>query len=68
MEWTITVKEGRYVEIVTHGIADGGGSLEMARAITMTMREQKRENLEAGGPPVSLDLPAHSLSITRSIP
>ena len=41
MEWTITIKENQYVEIVTRGIADRSRSLDMAKAITMTMSEHK---------------------------
>lgn len=39
MEWTITIKEEQYVEIVTRGIADKNGSLAMAQAIATAMRE-----------------------------
>lgn len=41
MEWTITIKENQYAEIITRGIADRSGSLDMAKAITMTMSEHK---------------------------
>ena len=41
MEWTITVNEEKqYAEIVTSGIADRDGSLEMAKAISLAMREK----------------------------
>lgn len=42
MEWTITIKEEyQYAEIITSGIADGKGSLEMAQAIAIAMRKNK---------------------------
>ena len=37
MEWEITVHKN-FVEIVTRGIADKAGSLEMAKVITNTMK------------------------------
>jgi hypothetical protein len=39
MHWDIIVhEEDGYVEIVTRGVADGDGSLRMAKAIMQTMR------------------------------
>jgi hypothetical protein len=39
MEWNIVVHdEDRYVEVITNGIADRDGSLNMAKAIMHTMR------------------------------
>jgi hypothetical protein len=40
MEWEITVHKS-FVEIVTRGIADKAGSLEMAKAITSTMKRNR---------------------------
>jgi hypothetical protein len=38
MEWELMVhKEGRYIEIITKGVADYDGSLSMAKNITETM-------------------------------
>ncbi|MDY6988828.1 MAG: hypothetical protein SWQ30_12315 [Thermodesulfobacteriota bacterium] len=42
MEWTITLKEeDKYVEIVTSGIADREGSLNMAKAIATALSKLK---------------------------
>jgi hypothetical protein len=42
MEWAITIKEeNQYVEIVTSGVADKSGSLNMAKAITQVLSEHK---------------------------
>jgi len=42
MEWTISIKEkGQYVEIITGGVADRNGTLDMAKAIAETMSEHK---------------------------
>lgn len=42
MEWEIhRDPEGKYLEVVTRGVADQEGSLNMAKAITETMRQQR---------------------------
>jgi hypothetical protein len=42
MEWTITIKEdNQYVEIVTIGVADRDGTLDMAKAIAIAMGKNK---------------------------
>ncbi len=42
MEWELIVhKEGKYIEIVTQGVADYGSSLNMAKFITETMRKNR---------------------------
>ncbi|MDB9822922.1 hypothetical protein OAC89_04400 [Deltaproteobacteria bacterium] len=42
MEWTITInEESRHVEIITSGIADKGGSLDMAKAIALALSKYK---------------------------
>lgn len=42
MEWTITIREKeQYVEIITKGVADGKGSLDMAKAIAITMSKNQ---------------------------
>jgi hypothetical protein len=42
MEWELIFhKEGKYVEIITQGVADYDGSLDMAKCITETMRNNK---------------------------
>ena len=42
MEWSITVhEEERYAEIVTSGVADKDGSLEMARGMTPILERNK---------------------------
>jgi hypothetical protein len=42
MEWTITLnEENQYVEIVTNGIADRGGSLDMAKALFIVLSKKK---------------------------
>jgi hypothetical protein len=42
MEWKIVINdEDRYVEVTTSGIADKDGSLDMAKAITHTMRTNR---------------------------
>ncbi len=53
MEWETTIHRN-YIEIVTHGIAGKEKSLEMAKALTITMRRNKstrvlidHRNLEA---------------------
>ncbi|MFC1569452.1 hypothetical protein ACFL4L_04395 [bacterium] len=41
MKWTITVnEENQYIEIVTSGVADRKGSLDMAKAISVTMSKK----------------------------
>ncbi len=40
MEWEITVHKD-YIEVVTHGAADGKSSLKMAQAITSAMRSNR---------------------------
>jgi hypothetical protein len=42
MEWEITIhKDYKYVEIVTKGVADNHGSIEMAKSIAETMRHNR---------------------------
>ena len=42
MEWTITLdEENKYAAIVTRGIADRDGSLEMAKEISMILGKEK---------------------------
>jgi hypothetical protein len=42
MEWTITLnEENRYAEIVTSGVADRDGSLEMAKEISWVLNHSK---------------------------
>ncbi len=42
MEWTITVnEENQYIEVVTSGIADLDGSLNMAKAIPLALSNYK---------------------------
>ena len=42
MEWRIVIHdEDRYVEVITSGFADRDGSLNMAKAITHTMRTRR---------------------------
>ena len=42
MEWEITIhKDYKYVEIVTKGVADNQGSIEMAKSIAETMRHNR---------------------------
>ena len=42
MKWDIVVHdEDKYIEVITHGIADGEGSLNMAKAISQTMRAHR---------------------------
>lgn len=42
MEWTITIREKeQYVEIITKGVEDGKGSLDMAKAIAITMSKNQ---------------------------
>ena len=42
MNWDITIDErNKYVEIVTKGIADKDGSIEMAKTIAETMRHNR---------------------------
>ncbi len=40
MEWEITVHKN-YIEVVTHGVADGKSSLKMAQEITNAMRSNR---------------------------
>ena len=42
MKWKIVVHdEGKYIEVITSGIADGDGSLNMAKAIAQIMRAHR---------------------------
>jgi hypothetical protein len=42
MEWKIAINsERKYIEVITSGIADPAGSLEMAKAIAGTMRANR---------------------------
>ena len=42
MKWEIAVyDEDKYIEVITSGIADGDGSLKMAKAIAQTMRAHR---------------------------
>ena len=42
MKWEIVVHdEDKYIEVITSGIADGDGSLNMAKAIAQTMRAHR---------------------------
>ena len=42
MKWTITImEEYRYVEIVTSGVADTNGSLDMVKVINMALKKNK---------------------------
>lgn len=42
MDWKITIdKEKQYAEIVTSGVADKAGSLEMAIALPLALKEHK---------------------------
>jgi hypothetical protein len=42
MDWSIVIHdEGRYAEVITSGLADKDGSLDMARAISQTMRTHR---------------------------
>jgi hypothetical protein len=42
MEWTITInEENQYIEVVTSGIADSNGSLDMAKAIPLAISNYK---------------------------
>jgi hypothetical protein len=42
MEWELIAhKEGKYIEIITRGTADYDGSLNMAKIITETMRNDR---------------------------
>ena len=42
MQWKIGVlDEGKYVEVITNGIADADSSLNMAKAIAQTMRANR---------------------------
>jgi hypothetical protein len=42
MEWEITIhKDYEYIEIVTKGVADNHGSIEMAKSIAETMRHHR---------------------------
>ena len=42
MKWEIVIHdEDKYIEVITHGIADGDGSLNMAKAIAQTMRTNR---------------------------
>jgi hypothetical protein len=42
MEWELVFhKEEKYIEVISHGIADYDGSLNMAKFITETMRNNR---------------------------
>ena len=42
MEWELIVhKKDKYIEIITQGIADNDGSINMAKCITETMRKNR---------------------------
>lgn len=42
MEWEITIhNEHNYIEVITKGVADSNGSMEMAKSIAETMRSNK---------------------------
>lgn len=42
MEWNITIhKAKKYIEIVTSGVADMDGSMEMAKSIRKTMKHHR---------------------------
>ena len=42
MEWKIVINdEDKYIEVITSGIADKDGSLDMAKAIAHTMRTNR---------------------------
>ncbi len=42
MEWNLVVHdEEKYLEVVTSGIVDGDGTIDMAKAIAQTMRSQR---------------------------
>jgi hypothetical protein len=42
MEWTITLnEENQYVEVVTSGVADRDGSIDMAKALTIAMSKNR---------------------------
>ena len=42
MEWIITLnEENQYVEVVTSGVADRDGSIDMAKAITIAMSKNR---------------------------
>ena len=46
MEWTIVLnEENQYVEVVTSGVADRDGSLNMVKAISLTMPENKMKKI-----------------------
>ena len=46
MEWTITLNEEKqYAEIVTGGVADRDGSIEMAKEISKVLRKTKIKKL-----------------------
>ena len=46
MEWTITLhKEDRYCEVVTRGVADKDGSLNMAKAVLLASGKEKIEKV-----------------------
>ena len=46
MEWTIALnEENQYAEIVTGGVADRDGSLEMAKEISKVLRKTKIKKL-----------------------
>ena len=46
MEWTITVNEdNQYVEVVTSGVADSDGSLNMAKAIPLALTDFCRKKV-----------------------
>jgi hypothetical protein len=42
MEWELIVhKEEKYIEIITQGVADYDGSINMAKSVTETMRNNR---------------------------
>ena len=42
MEWTITLnEENQYVEVVTRGVADRDGSIDMAKATSIAMSKNR---------------------------
>ena len=45
MEWTITLnEENQYVEVVTRGVADRDGSIDMAKATSIAMSKNRIKN------------------------
>ena len=42
MEWNLVIHdEGRYIEVVTSGIVDSDGTIDMAKAIAQTMKSHR---------------------------